>query len=160
MTQQVDVVRGRDCSGCTLCCKLLGVEELNTPPLRWCPNCDAKTGCAIYEHRPTECRQFHCEYLLNRALSDHWRPSKCKMVVVLEDYANALVIHSDPARPHAWRQEPFCSEIRQWAQAAARTQRQVIVWDGNSKIVISPEEPTGVGERSPSSRRDFTQPQY
>jgi hypothetical protein len=81
------------------------------------------------------------------------------MVVVSEDYANALVIHSDPARPHAWRQEPFCSEIRQWAQAAARTQRQVIVWDGNSKMVISPEEPTGVGERSPSSRADLTRPQ-
>ena len=34
MTQH-DVVQGRDCSGCTLCCKLLTVEELNTPPLSW-----------------------------------------------------------------------------------------------------------------------------
>jgi len=58
--------------------------------------------------------------------SDHWMPSKCKMVVVLVDFANALVTHIDPAQPHAWRKEPFCSGIRQWAQAAARTQRQVI----------------------------------
>jgi hypothetical protein len=57
--------------------------------------------------------------------------------------------------PGAWRQEPFCSGIRQWAQAAARTQRQVIVRDGNSKMVISPEEATGLGELSPSSRRDL-----
>lgn len=97
-----------------------------------------------------------CEYLLDRALSDHWRPSKCKMVVVSEDYANALVIHVDPARPHAWHQEPFFSEILQWVQAAALTQRQVIVWEGNSKIVL-----TGglTNELSPSSGADLTQPQ-
>ena len=156
MTQQMDVVRGRGCSGCTLCCKLLGVEELNTPPLHWCPHCDAKTGCTIYEHRPTECRQFYCEYLLDRALGDHWRPSKCKMVVVSEDYANALVIHVDPARPHAWHQEPFFSEILQWVQAAALTQRQVIVWEGNSKVVL-----TGglTSELSPFPGADLTQPQ-
>ena len=139
MTQQVDVVQGRNCGGCTLCCKLLSVEEIETPPLAWCPNCDARKGCAIYDDRPAECRHFYCEYLLNGTLGVHWRPSKCKMVVVLEEYANALVIHVDPSRPHAWRQEPFYSEIRQWARREARQQRQVVVWQGDTKIVISPE---------------------
>ena len=148
MTQRVDVVPGRDCGGCTMCCKLLGVEELETPPLGWCPNCDTKKGCGIYQDRPTECRQFYCEYLLDGAVGEHWRPSKCKMVVVLEDYSNALVIHIDPSRPHAWRQEPFHSDICRWARAAARTQRQVIVWQGNSKIVIAPDAPAALGEPS------------
>jgi hypothetical protein len=139
MTQQADVVQGRSCGGCTLCCKLLRVEEIETPPLAWCPNCDTRKGCAIYDHRPAECRDFYCEYLLNGTLGEHWRPSKCKMVVVLEDYSNALVIHVDPSRPHAWRQEPFYSEIRQWARTAAHEQRQVVVWQGDIKIVIAPE---------------------
>lgn len=144
MTRDVEVVPGRDCGGCTLCCKLLAVEELSSPPLGWCPRCDVKTGCAAYADRPTECRQFYCEYLLDGALGEHWKPSKCKMVVVLEDYADALVIHVDPARPHAWRQEPYHSQIRRWARAQARSGRQVIVWQGDSKIVIPPHEPAGL----------------
>jgi hypothetical protein len=137
MTQQVDIVRGRDCGGCTMCCKLLSVEEIGTPPLSWCPSCDTKRGCSIYEQRPTECRQFYCEYLLDPALSEHWKPSKCKMVVVFEDFTNTLVIHVDPDRPHAWREEPFWSDIRGWVRAAGRTQRQVVVWQGNGKIVLT-----------------------
>jgi hypothetical protein len=137
MTQQVDMVRGRDCGGCTMCCKLLSVEEISTPPLSWCPSCDTKRGCTIYQQRPTECRQFYCEYLLDPALGEHWKPSKCKMVVVFEDYTNTLVIHVDPDRPHTWREEPFRSDLRQWIKAAGHTQRQVIVWQGNSKIVLT-----------------------
>jgi hypothetical protein len=148
MTQQVDIVPGRDCAGCTLCCKLLAVEELASPPLGWCPNCDSKKGCGIYAARPTECRQFYCEYLLDAALGEHWRPSRSKMVVVAEDYSNALVIHVDPDRPHAWRQEPFHSDIRRWA---ARTRRQVIVWQGDTKIVIAPERPVAQGGLSQAS---------
>ena len=143
MTHRADVVPGRACGGCTLCCKLLSVEELETPPLAWCPHCAVKTGCTIYEDRPTECRQFFCEYLLDATLGEHWRPSRCKMVVALEDHLNHLVIHTDPARPHVWREEPYYSDIRRWARAAARKQRQVIVWEGDRKIVVSPHEPAG-----------------
>jgi hypothetical protein len=149
MTHRSDVVRGRDCSGCTLCCKLLGVEEIGTPPLGWCPHCDTKKGCAIYQHRPTECRNFYCEYLLDETLGDQWKPSKCKLVVMLEEPANDLVVHVDPSRPDAWRREPFYSQIRQWARTAAREQRQVVVWQGDSKIVISPEGDEGSQEAKP-----------
>jgi hypothetical protein len=70
-------VPGRDCKGCTLCCKLLSVEELNMPPLVWCPKCDTKQGCTIYADRPTECRQFFCEFLLDGSMGAHWKPSRC-----------------------------------------------------------------------------------
>ena len=120
-----------------MCCKLLSVEELSLPPLSWCPNCNVKMGCNIYEQRPTECRQFYCEYLLDPSLDDHWKPSRCKIVVVREDDQNAIVIHVNSDRPHAWREEPFYTEICRWAEAAASTQRQVIVWQGNSKVVVT-----------------------
>jgi len=141
MTQRVDVVLDRNCGGCTMCCKLLRVEELGTPPLSWCPHCVATSGCGIYADRPTECRQFYCEYLLDGALGEHWKPSRCKMVVVMEDYANELVIHTDPARPHAWRREPYYSDIRRWARAAAGKGVQVVVWEDDCKLVIAPDRP-------------------
>jgi hypothetical protein len=133
-----EAVPGRDCRDCTLCCKLLAVEELAKPPLGWCPHCVAKAGCGIYQQRPTECRQFYCEYRLDGALGAHWKPSRCKIVVVLEEHTNSIVIHDDPARPQAWRREPYLSEIRQWADDGARSGRQVIVWQGDRKIVIAP----------------------
>lgn len=135
-----DIVQGRECGSCTLCCKLLRVEELDTPPGQWCPHCDVKAGCTIYQQRPTECRQFYCEYLLDPALGEHWKPARCKMVVVFEEHLNALVIHVDPDRPHGWRAEPYYSQIRRWARQAAGRRRQVIVWQGNRKIVIAGDE--------------------
>jgi hypothetical protein len=134
------IVQGRSCSGCTLCCKLLRIEELESPPSQWCPLCEVKSGCTIYARRPTECRQFDCEYLLDARLGEHWRPSRCKMVVVFEEHTNDLVIHVDPSRPDAWRQEPFRSDIRRWASQAAKSGRQVIVWEGDRKIAIAVEE--------------------
>jgi hypothetical protein len=139
MTAQ-SIVSGRNCDGCTLCCKLLGIAELDVPPVSWCPHCQTKAGCGIYERRPTECRQFDCEYLLDPALGNHWKPSKCKMVVVREEFTHALVVHVDPDRPDAWREEPFHSQLLQWARTAADKHWQVIVWQGNRKIIVAPHK--------------------
>jgi hypothetical protein len=141
MTQRVDIVQDRSCGGCTMCCKLLSVEELSTPPLSWCPHCVATSGCAIYADRPTECRQFYCEYLLDTDMGEHWKPSRCKMVVVLEEHVNELVIHTDPARPQAWRREPFLADIGRWARVGAGRGLRVVVWEDDRKIVISPDRP-------------------
>jgi hypothetical protein len=139
MTQDVEVVPGRNCHGCTLCCKMLRVEELNKPPLTWCALCDAKAGCKAYEERPSECRAFYCGYLLDSALDDRWKPANCKLIVTFEEHANEILIHVDPDRPDAWRKEPFYSQICRWALTAARTQGKVIVWQGDTKITISPK---------------------
>jgi hypothetical protein len=152
MTQQADIVPGRTCRGCTLCCKLLSIEELEKPPLTWCAICDAKAGCRDYEHRPTECRNFYCGYLLDPALDERWKPSSCKLVVAFEEHAKGVVIHVDPTRHDAWRKEPFHSQIRQWALAAAPEQGQAVVWQGNTKIVVpaeAPGDPVEVGPDQP-----------
>lgn len=141
MSQPKEVVAGRNCEGCTLCCKLLSIAEIDKPPLVWCPLCDAKAGCRQYAQRPTECRNFYCQYLLDSALDDRWKPSVCKLVVAYDDHAAAVAVHVDPGRPGAWRAEPFHSQIRRWAAAAAEAGRQVVVWQGDRKIVIDPEVP-------------------
>src|SRR5262245_30153091 len=85
MSRQVDVVPGRNCDGCTMCCKLLSVAELDKEPVTWCRLCDAKAGCNAYAQRPTECRDFYCRYLLDPALDDRWKPSHCKLVITHEE---------------------------------------------------------------------------
>ena len=126
----------RACNGCTLCCTLLSVEELNKAPGVTCPHCQVGCGCTIHDARPTECRGFYCDYLLNPALNEDWRPARCRIVVSFEDYNNALVIHVDPNCPDAWRAEPFLSQIEQWSAMPIGTSPRVIVWQGDTKIEV------------------------
>jgi hypothetical protein len=74
-------------------------------------------------------------------MGEHWKPSRCKMVVVLEEHVNELVIHTDPARPQAWRREPFHADIRRWARVGAGRGLRVVVWEDDRKIIISPDRP-------------------
>src|SRR5215813_11866044 len=72
---------GRNCGSCALCCKLIGIAELNKPMGQWCPHCIKSGGCSIYETRPTECRTFNCEWLIAPGIGDEWRPTRAKMVL-------------------------------------------------------------------------------
>ena len=49
----------RPCNGCTECCSVFGVEEIDKEP--WVP-CDhlSHEGCGIYTTRPKYCRTFYC----------------------------------------------------------------------------------------------------
>ena len=144
MPTDMGALPGRNCSGCSLCCTLLRIEELDKPPMVACANCEAGGGCRIYQDRPTECRQFYCGYLLDAKLDERWKPSRSNLLVAFEEYPYAVAIHVDPAFPDAWRAEPFYSQIRCWAAVAARTQAQVVVWQGDSKIIVPPEPHPGL----------------
>jgi hypothetical protein len=83
---------------------------------------------------------------------EHWRPSKCKMVIVSELDGNRIAVHVDPGSPHVWRKEPFYSEIKQWAWHAAPEMMQVVVCIKNRAIVILPEEGVDLGPVSDDER--------
>ena len=138
MPTNLEVLQDRNCTGCTRCCELLSVAELDKPPMVACAHCQATSGCRIYRHRPTECRQFYCGYLLDPALDERWKPSRSKLVVAFDEYPYAVAIHVDGTSPNAWRKEPFYSQIRRWALAAARRHAQVVVWQGDTKIIVAP----------------------
>jgi len=74
-------VKGRACDGCTMCCKVLGITELDKPVGKWCQFCDIGHGCKIYDTRPGECRTFHCMWLVDERLSDIWKPDRSKQCV-------------------------------------------------------------------------------
>jgi hypothetical protein len=107
-------VPGRQCGTCSLCCKTVAVKEFAKPNGVWCKQAIRSKGCAIYESRPDSCRQFTCEWLLEKSLGPDWKPDRSKFVVfVTAD--NHLTVSVDPGFPSAWRQAPYYDRIKQWA---------------------------------------------
>lgn len=136
---------GRVCGNCTLCCKILSINELKKPQGNWCENCNVGQGCRIYPDRPEECRHFFCGYLSWPMAGEHWFPAKSKMVIVSELDGYRIAVHVDPGRPSAWREQPFYDDLKQWAAFAAEDRHQVVVCIGNRAIVILPDEDVDLG---------------
>ncbi len=141
----VAYVAGRNCDGCTMCCKIMGVQEIDKAPWQWCKHCDASAGCRIYEERPGECRTFNCHYLLDPSVGEHWKPSRSKMILTKDGNLKHYAVRVDSTRKHAWRQEPYYSEIKRWAQAAWREKLALIVWQGNVAIALLPQGEKNLG---------------
>lgn len=49
----------RACDGCTACCSVFGVEEINKPAWEKCTHLNER-GCSIYATRPGHCHGFYC----------------------------------------------------------------------------------------------------
>lgn len=146
------IVAGRGCGTCTLCCKVLRIDELAKPQGTWCPKCDVGRGCAIYADRPGECRSFYCGYLTVEGLGPEWWPAKSKIVLVSELGGKRIAAHMDPARPDAWRNEPFYSQLKRWAQDGVITHDQVVAYVGNRVTVIFPDEDVSLGPVAANER--------
>jgi hypothetical protein len=108
-------IKGRACDGCTMCCKVLGITELNN---QLGPFCDIGHGCKIYDTRPDECRTFHCMWLVDERLSDIWKPDRSKMVLTTGRDGNSVEIRCDPGTPAAWRSKDYYDEVIRMAEAA------------------------------------------
>ena len=128
-----------------MCCKIMGIPELDKPPWAWCKHCNIGVGCKIYEDRPKVCRNFYCRYLLHDQLGEHWKPSVSKIVLTFDTPSRTLAIRVDPSRIHAWRREPYYTEIKEWAAVAWHDNGQVIVWQRNVAIAILPHREKNLG---------------
>lgn len=133
----------RECRDCTMCCKVMGIIALQKPPGVWCRHCEPARGCAIYETRPQECRTFVCGYLHSPQLDDRWKPSLCKFVLMDEHGDTHIVV--DPARPDAWKKEPYYSSFKAWAQSGMDAEMKIIVAIGRRMIVILPDRDVDLG---------------
>lgn len=150
----------RTCDGCTLCCKVLGISEIQKPQGQWCQHCTVGEGCQIYETRPGECRTFNCAWLTDPGLNDEWAPKRSRLVVAHTN--TRIAVHCDPARPGAWRKPPFYQTIRNWAAAFVPRGGQVVVFEGLDAVAILPDREKPLGRVSldqaiVSTRRDRVQ---
>src|SRR5690348_4317915 len=85
------LVPDRDCGECTVCCV---VPTIDLPDIQKtagvrCRHCTR--GCAIYEKRPTVCRDFHCCWRQRPELGDEWRPDRSGVFIMLENIAGTGV---------------------------------------------------------------------
>lgn len=118
---------GRKCGACSLCCKLLTVQPIDPEPFakpgyEWCQHCKPGQGCSIHSQRPSVCRAFACQWLINSNFGDEWYPLRSKMVLHETTDATGKRLHVvvDNGSPTAWRREPFYSGIRRLMQSGLR----------------------------------------
>jgi hypothetical protein len=141
-------VDARSCDGCTLCCKVLGIDALDKPRGSWCAHAEIGRGCRIYAERPEECATFSCGWLDWAEAGEHWYPARSKMVIASELGGRRIAVHVDPGRPAAWRDAPFYDDLKGWARAGG-AERQVVVNVGARAIVILPDRDVDLGVVEP-----------
>lgn len=86
-----------------MCCTALEIVELKKPAGPACPNCILTGGCKIYLKRPQVCRDFECNWLLERALPATLRPDKVGTILMEDDDTGEYRAVCAPAKPLAWR---------------------------------------------------------
>lgn len=144
-----EIVEGRNCEGCGLCCMVPEVHALEKPLGAWCRHCTTRKRCDIHPTRPQECRDFHCGYLTLASLGEEWKPSKSKIIVTVENDGQRVLALIDPGRPDAWRHDPYHSQLRAWAKAAVPDNGQVVVRIGRRAIVVLPDREVDLGDVGP-----------
>ena len=147
----------RTCGTCTLCCKVLAIEELQKPAGPWCPKCNVGKGCSIYDERPAECRTFQCLFLFYPDMTEQWRPSKSKIVFATDE--TSITAFVDPSSPLAWRREPYYSQMKRWAVVAAPSMRQVLVDIAKRTYAILPDADVDLGVLTDDDRVLYAQSQ-
>jgi hypothetical protein len=143
---------GRDCGSCTLCCKVYQVPSLNKPAGKWCQHCLPGKGCGIHETRPDHCRAFFCLWMTETFLGPEWKPDRSKFVISIDPVSRYMMVQVDPGAPKAWRQEPYYSQFRRWAQASAQQGQMVIIFNQQHATALSPSGETELGVLAENDR--------
>lgn len=141
-----NLVAGRSCDGCTMCCKLFAIPAVPKAEGVWCQHCDIGKGCTIYEARPKECRDFFCHYRLDIAVPEHWKPSQSHMTMRSDASGVWIVVHVDPARPHAWRETPYYEDLKRWSANRLQADKLIRVRVAGRLIVVLPDRDVDLGQ--------------
>jgi len=143
---------GKSCGDCSLCCKVMGVAEVQKAPGVWCRHFARGSGCGIYAARPASCRAFHCEWLMSGTLGPEWKPDKARFVLSWEQEKQKLSIVVDPSQPTAWKREPYFSKIRQWAERGREDGTEVMVCINDRRIAVFADREVDLGVIDPDHK--------
>lgn len=136
-----DLVPGRSCGTCSMCCKLFDIDWLDRPKPagRWCHHCRPGSGCAIWSSRPSPCATFFCMWRRLAALGDEWRPDRAGFIISQAQNAHQWNVTVDPTRPGAWEREPFRNQLSRTAGTALENGEVVVLRIGSRQLILSPQ---------------------
>jgi len=114
----LDLVPGRACGDCTICCTAMAVDQPDFQKHAGVPCRHCAQGCAVYDTRPALCRDYHCGWRQLPILDDSWRPDLCgvfvEVEVIEEETALSLVLIGNPLKivRQDWFQEFVITGVR------------------------------------------------
>ena len=157
------------CDGCSLCCRLLSVVEIDKPAGAWCRAVEwtrAGGRCKVHPERPDACRTFECIWLQSQVrtptngfppgqvLPPQMRPDRCGVVFAQEAYLNGpvdpdnrkMVLFVDPNHPFAWREPGPMAQINGFLARGGTVEvnvgsDQVTLRRGTGRVVVERSEP-------------------
>jgi hypothetical protein len=144
------LVAGRECGPCVSCCSFFTIAELGKPAGKLCSHSCPGGGCDIYPDRPNACRVFFCAWRCWDAVPDDWRPDRTGFILggrLVKGWF--LSVTTDPELPDSWRDEPYFSQLRQWARQGAEIGSSVVVFSRHRVIVLKPEGELDFGDVAP-----------
>ena len=85
MWEGMELIPGRDCGDCTVCCTALNIDkpEIQKKSGLTCKNC-VSGGCAIYETRYPVCRGYYCAWRTVDIFDEDWRPDRSGVMPYVE----------------------------------------------------------------------------
>ena len=95
----MELVPGRECGECSVCCVLLNVDtpEFQKMPQSPCAHLGpGGRGCTIHATRYPICRAYHCGWRYLKGLSEDWRPNKSGVLI---DFQSEGLPDHYPKRP-------------------------------------------------------------
>lgn len=73
----------RQCGTCTLCCKLMPVEEIDKKANTRCKHQTFAKGCKVYStpSMPSSCKMWNCRWIVSDDTADLPRPDRAHYVI-------------------------------------------------------------------------------
>jgi hypothetical protein len=143
------LVPGRTCGSCMLCCTVMQVEELNKPSGQKCGYAVAGSGCTIRETRPRSCRRFFCGWRLDPNIDSLWKPEICGFVLTISLRYSSLLVMVDPAKPFAWKMQPYLGRLKEWSARAFKEDKRIVAIVSGDATVILPDRDVPIGVLGP-----------
>ena len=133
--------QARQCESCSLCCKLLNTEEMESPAGSWCRECTpgrANGACQIFnstEDRPQTCNNFQCLWLAGgMGKGDSFRPDKVKGVVVATtDPVQHLILYVDRLNQGVYKK----GRLGRFVHRASMGLPVVVICEGKVKTICA-----------------------
>jgi hypothetical protein len=144
-----ELVPGRSCGTCSLCCKVYSIKEIEKPAGRWCVHRARGLGCSIHASRPRSCSDFFCSWLVDPHLGPEWKPEVARFVLSADAIHRAILVTVDPGQPRAWKREPYYAMLKKFSEVFVRIGQKVLVSLNGDITVVLPDRDVPIGRVAP-----------